>query len=169
MPDKRWAYVDACVCLSYINGDTDRVTTIDAVFQEANRLSRTRLFTSMVSIVEVAFGAMEQKRAVLDATTEDKINGLWLPGSPIRLVEYYRLIGDDAKSLMRLAVTKGWSLKPLDAIHLATARRMEATEFLTYDERLDKFAPDVGFNIVRPYAMEEGTQPELPLDNGATD
>lgn len=163
MPGKRTAYIDACVSLAYINGDADRVPTIDAIFREALSFGGSiRLYTSMISIAEVAFGAMEQRKSVLDAPTEQKINALWLPGSPIGLVEYYRLIGDDAKGLMRVAVARGWSLKALDAIHLATARRMEVTEFLTYDKKLRKYAQDAGFAICDPY-MDEPSQQPLPL------
>jgi hypothetical protein len=44
--------------------------------------------------------------------------------SPVKLVEFHRLIAEDARDLMRIALTKGWSLKPLDAVHLSSAQRM---------------------------------------------
>ncbi len=144
------AYVDANVCLSYVNDDADRVPTIEAILEDAQQSSLT-LFTSELSIVEVAFAAAEQHQQALSPESEDRIDALWMPGSPIRLVEYYRLIGDDARSLIRMAVAKGWSLKPMDAIHLATARRMEAEDFYTYDERLFKFDSEVGLKVCPPY------------------
>jgi len=160
MPDRKKSYLDANVMLSYVNGDVDRLPTVDAILAEGKTYWRS-LYTSMLSQVEVAFGAAEQATKALDEETEKKIDSLWLPGSPIRLVEYYRLIGDDARSLMRVAISKGWSLKPMDAIHLGTARRQEVDEFLTYDPALEKYAEVAGFNICEPYAVQP-MLPELP-------
>jgi predicted nucleic acid-binding protein len=42
---------------------------------------------------------------------------------------------------MRDAIKRGWALKPADAIHLATAKRIEVSYFHTYDiDKLAKFA-----------------------------
>lgn len=158
MPDKLPAYVDSDVFLSYVNDDPDRVPTIEAIFEDAHH-SDLVLFTSELSIVEVAFAATEQQKQALSPESEERISALWLPGSPVRPVEYYRLIGDDARSLIRLAISKGWSLKPFDALHLATARRMEVSEFYTYEKRLPKFAAEVGFEIREPFTR----RPRLPL------
>ncbi len=158
MPDRRIVYLDANVFLYYINDDVDRAPIIDAILSEGEDLGLP-LFTSELSIVEVAFGASEQKKKALDSETEERIDKLWLPGSPVRLVEYYRLIGDDARSLIRLAVAKGWALTPIDAIHLATARRMEATEVHTYDDKLYKFSNDIGLEVREPHT----TRPKLDL------
>jgi len=156
MPDKIIAYADADVFLSYVNDDPDRVPIIEAVLEDAHQGVLT-LYTSELSIVEVAFAASEQQKQALSDESEQRIDGLWMPGSPVKLIEYYRLIGDDARGLIRLAASRGWSLKPIDAIHLATARRMEATEFYGYDGKLAKFTDDVGFKICEPYT----TRPRL--------
>ena len=50
-----------------------------------------------------------------------------------------------------------WALKPLDAIHLSTARWLEVAEMHTYDDRLHKFAEHVGFPITTPRT----SQPKL--------
>ena len=60
---------------------------------------------------------------------------------------------------MRDAITKGWSLKPLDAIHLATAQWLSSVgvtvdEVHTYDNSLVKYGPIVGFSIMEPYAPQ---------------
>ena len=61
---------------------------------------------------------------------------------------------------MRLAVTRGWSLKPLDAIHLATAQWLsslgiEIDEFHTYDTHaLFKYVPIVDFNVCEPHTLQ---------------
>lgn len=159
MPSPRKVYLDSCVFLSYVNNDADRAPHIEALFDEA-RSHGTQLYTSELSIVEVAFGRVEQTQQALSPEVENQIDSLWMPGSAIRLIEYYRLIGDDAKTLMRLGVTKGWTgLRAMDAIHLSTARRMQVDEFHTYDiNRLTKYSNDVGFPICEPYSVA----PQLP-------
>ena len=47
----------------------------------------------------------------------------------------------------------------MDAIHLATARRLGVQEFHTYDEKLLKYQGDLGFPIREPIAAA----PELPF------
>ena len=157
MPN-RVLYIDAPCFLSYVNDDQDRASIVEAILDEGDGPD-VRLFTSELSIVEVAFGLTEQKRQQLDSDTEERINSLWAPGSPVNLIEYYRLIGEDAKDLMRLSITRGWSLKPMDAIHLSTARRMQVQEFHTYDDKLYKYSSDVGFKVCKPYTQK----PKLDL------
>ena len=71
------------------------------------------------------------------------------------MVEYHAEIGNRARTLMRNAITRGWSLKPLDAIHLATAQWLvdngvQVDEFHAYDRSLDKYGSIVGFTICEP-------------------
>ena len=99
-----------------------------------------QIVTSVLSITEVAFAKIEQDQKALDPEVERKIDKLWQVGAPIKIVEMYELIAVRAKHLMRTAVEKGWSLKPADAIHLATADQLKVAEFHTYDEGLDKFS-----------------------------
>ena len=62
---------------------------------------------------------------------------------------------------MRNAIAQGWSLKPLDSIHLATAKwlsdlGMPVGEFHTYDRQLNKYAAMVGVKILEPYTPQPG-------------
>jgi predicted nucleic acid-binding protein len=154
-------YWDSCVPLSYINGYPDRVIHIAPLLQGSG--GDYQLITSVLAVVEVAYAATEQSKNILDAHTLTKIESLWRPGSPILLVEFYQLIGESARALMRDAILKGWSLRPADAIHLATADRLGVKEFHTYDHRLDKFRAitQTQFPICRPIA----SNPTLALSN----
>lgn len=147
-------YLDACVLLSFIDGDEDRLPTIDELLRRA-RAGEVELLTSVLSQVEVAFATSEKQAVALSAETEAKINTLWLPASPLETVELYDHIAWRARELIRLALANGHSLKPPDAIHLATADRMRASEFFTYDKGLPKHRPLFDFPICEPHNPQE--------------
>ncbi len=97
--------------------------------------------TSVLSQVEVAFAASEQKQRLLDPEMERLIHSMWTDPAAVVLVEYHSAIGQVARDLIRTAIGKGWGLKPFDAIHLATAQWLSnlgltVEEFHTYDKRL---------------------------------
>jgi predicted nucleic acid-binding protein len=151
MPRRR-VYWDANVWQSYVNGEADRLAVIDDLLSESAKDDGTvRLFTSEVSKVEVAFATYEQQAGNLDPKAEEAIDAMWADRSALDVVEYHARLSIESRSLIRLAVSKGWSLKPLDAIHLATAKWLRVDEFHTYDDRLFKFATDVGLKILIPY------------------
>jgi predicted nucleic acid-binding protein len=143
-------YWDACVFLSYINGHAERLPQIEGVLQESGSL--IQIVTSVISITEVAFAKAEQDGAALLAEEEEKIKKLWEIGSPIETIEYYELLAEDARALMRAGVPLGFSLKPLDALHLATADRLKVRDFHTYDPGLAKYAAltKTKFAIIEP-------------------
>ncbi len=151
MPDEaRRVYWDSNVPLSYINGVADRVPVIDELFRQV-RAGDIELLTSSISRVEVAFARSEKEAATLDQQTEEDIDALWAPPSPIKTVEFYDLIGGKARALIRRGISQGWGqLKPMDAIHLATAQQMAVTEFHTYCDRLQKWTNALGFPVTEP-------------------
>ena len=153
-------YWDSCVFLSYINGIEDRMPTLDALLDHSSSdESRVKIHSSALARVEVAFGASEREARHLDPALVQKIDALWDDPAAVVTVEYHDGIGVVARQLMRTAVSKGWSLKPLDAVHLATAlwleqAKGEKVEFHTYDERLEKYKAITGFVICRPYVIQ---------------
>jgi predicted nucleic acid-binding protein len=141
MPNIYW---DSCNFLSYINEMPDRVSILDALLaSSASDTGTINLLTSELSKVEVAFGATEQLQRALVPEIEEKIDNLWADPSAVAVVEYHDGIGREARSLIRAAITRGWRLKPNDAIHLATAAWLSRVgisidEFHTYDHSLHK-------------------------------
>ena len=158
MPDQRKiVYWDACVFLSYINEHPDRIAVLRSLFISHLRSDeQITVYTSTLSHVEVAFAASEQQQQILDTDTERRINGLWHGKQSVRSADFHSTIAETSKSLIREGLSHGWSLKPADAIHLATAKWLagvlnELVEFHTYDGRLFRYKDIVGFDIVRPY------------------
>jgi predicted nucleic acid-binding protein len=77
---------------------------------------------------------------------------LWLATLAVEVVEFHRLIARDARDLVReVKFDSEKRLKPPDAIHLATATRMNAEEFHTFDSDLLKLAVPLPFKIVEPW------------------
>lgn len=155
MPDDTpRVYWDANVLLSYINGVAERVSTINELFRQA-RAREIELVTSAITRVEVAFATEEKTAGALDPEVEERIDKLWAHGSPVKLVEFYDLIAERARALMRRGISQGWgSLKPLDAIHLATAQQMDVAEFHTYCARLQKWSGRLGFPVYEPQTAQ---------------
>ena len=143
-------YWDSNVFLSAINANPERLPVIEAILDDLDH-GEVEIHTSVLSIAEVAFAESEKRERQLSEDVEAKIEKLWVPPSPIKLDEISQHIANDAKAFMRQTILKGWSLKPLDAIHLATAKRREVDEFQTYDvDRLSKYSKITGYPIVQP-------------------
>jgi predicted nucleic acid-binding protein len=138
----------------------DRVPIIDELLNQA-RAGEFELLTSSLSHAEVAFADIEKEKGELDPEIEAQIDNLWQPGSPIKTVEFYDLIGVEARQLMRQGIAQDWgSLKANDAMHLATAQRMEVSEMQTYDDRLLKWDGHMPFPIRVPVVAQMPLSPE---------
>ena len=148
-------YWDSNCFLAYVNAETDRVDVLAALLASSAR-GDVELYSSTVSQTEVAFSDSERRRRTLDPETERRIDDLMRNPRIVTLVDFNDSIGRTARSMTRDAVARGWSLKPLDAIHLATARWLRGAnggveEFHTYDNRLFRYADICGFPILEPY------------------
>lgn len=158
--NRRVVYWDACCFLSYVNGIADRLPVLEALLSASvGESGGIRIFTSALSKVEVSYAASELKRRALDPTVEQSIENLWSDPDATVIVEYHDGIGDYARALIRSAIAQGWSLKPLDAVHLATAQWLSifnqpVDEFHTYDSSLFRWAPTIGTKITRPYTLQ---------------
>ena len=150
-------YWDACVFLSYINDeDPSRTIVLEALLgQSSSKDSSINLYTSVLSHVEVSFADSERRQRMLDPEQEHRISALWSDTDAVLSVEFNESISKLATNLLRESVALSLSLKPADAIHLATAQwlsqtGLHITEFHTYDLRLQRYEEAVGFRIVEP-------------------
>ena len=159
MPDDpRMVYWDSCIFLHYIEGTKEWMPILDSLIDEASTTGELVIVTSTVSITEVAFAKVEKSGRALDPAVEADIDGLWADRSAIRLVEFDQVIARAGRTLLRRAIEIGRSLKPMDAIHLATAELMQVAELHTTDDTL-KTWNDLGFSVQDPYTQ----RPKLPM------
>ncbi|MDQ2761131.1 MAG: type II toxin-antitoxin system VapC family toxin [Actinomycetota bacterium] len=146
--------MDANVLLAYIDGDSDRIGVVAELFRQA-RAGDIELVTSVLTQTEVAYGASEGESGRLDAEVEAKIDELWKPASPLKMVELSPAVAQEARAIIRAEFADGRSgLKPPDAIHLATAKRMAVAAFYTYDKPLQRHRPSVSFPITEPIIQQ---------------
>ena len=108
------------------------------------------IVTSTISITEVAFAELERGRGNVDPAIERQIDALFADRSVVTLVEFHETIARRARAIMRSAIHGGRSVKPLDAIHLATAAWRGVSVFHSYDEQLQRGHELVGFPIAEP-------------------
>ena len=119
---RRRVYWDSCVWLSYINGCPGRLPVLETLLADSRtRLADIELITSTIAQTEVAFALAEWESHTLDPEVEAKIDSLWTDRRAITLVEYHTAVAKEARDLIRIGIEHQWQLKPLDAIHLATA------------------------------------------------
>ncbi len=144
-------YWDACVFIHVITGV--ELSTLEPLLTRAQNKT-IEICTSLITIAEVAATQDEKESRRLDPVIEDKIDTLWLPSSPVKLVEVFDSIVFQAKSLMRQAIPRGWSLKPYDAIHLATAQVVKVDQFHSYDRSLSKYSSITDFEILKPTTLQ---------------
>jgi predicted nucleic acid-binding protein len=157
MPSKPVLYWDADVLLSYVDAEPGRVDHIRALLTEADRGDH-EIVTSMLSVTEVAFGAQEKVAGVLDDETNERIDKLWSPPSPVRLIEFHYLIAQRARDLQRERIQRQWPrLNPADAIHLASAESASATRLHTYNTNdFERWADVIGVVVEEPMSLAPG-------------
>ena len=139
----------------------DRAPIIDDYFSIARR-DDCQIFTSIWSINEVVFETSEKGKRVLSPDIERKIDCFWADRSVIKLVEVFPYLQREARRLMRDGIPKGWSLKPVDALHLTTAISdvVKASEFHTYDD-FKRYEAIAGIKVGPP-SPQQGVLVGLP-------
>jgi predicted nucleic acid-binding protein len=151
MPDApKPIYWDTSVFLDYFAGTQAWMPILDALLDEASRAGKIVIVTSTVAITEAAFVASERADKIIDPAVEVEMDALWNDRSVVQLVEFDQIIARVARSLLRRAIEINRHLKPMDAIHLATAVRSQVTDFHTTDTRLRHWG-DLGFPVREPW------------------
>jgi predicted nucleic acid-binding protein len=151
-PGVKRLYWDACIFLDYIDEVPDRMGVLDALLEQCEA-GNVEIWTSQLSITEVAFAAVEKKDQELDPSILAKIDKLWHPESPITLVEIHEVILRKAREILRTSASHGRSgLRSADVIHVATALHHGIPTFHTRDDRMTKLDQFDGLTVVVPSA-----------------
>ena len=123
-------------------------------FSQSPTTKRVSLITSTITIAEAWKATEELNNKAISPEVEKKLHRLWHPAaSPIELVDVHELIARECGiALLRTGIEKGWSKTcGNDAIHLVTAKRYKADEFLTNDAGMKKWESILGFKVCAPH------------------
>lgn len=143
-------YLDSCVFLAFFQNEPDRADDVAELFEKALQ-KEVKLYTSVLSLTEVAFLEQERAENLLNPRVERRIAETFNEEGLVTLMEYTKLVAADARKLVReTMVNQGKTLKPPDAIHLASALRVGASALYTYDDSLIGHSDVHGIEIVTP-------------------
>jgi len=161
MSARRLLYWDTDVFLSYLNGEPQRLPILEAILDEIEKNKQDKIVTSVITKVEISWVAHEKLNRVLDPTEEERIDSLWNDSAIVEVMEFNDEIALIARSLMREGMINGWKLRTFDAIQIASAEWVQATELNTYNlTDFKKFESLIGIPIRNPYTV----QPKLFTD-----
>ena len=154
--DVQRIYWDSCIVIAYFSNDPDKVNILEAVLDDVSKSDgRKKIVTSLVAKVEVSFVTAERTSKHLSEDVEKKIDNFWAEDSVLELIEFHDGIASLSRRIIRDGIPNGWRLKPMDAIHLASAKWLEVTEFHTYNlSDFQRYEKDMGFKICEPYVSQ---------------
>ena len=148
-------YFDACIFLDYISNHPERAPIIED-FVELSLKNEIDILTSTASVVEVSHVLDEKEARKLDPHIESKIDAMFNDETVVKLIDFSPLIAKDARTLIRDSIISPTNiLKPMDAVHLASAKRLKVREFLTYDRKLLRHNGRFPFPIQKPFSERQ--------------
>lgn len=165
MPNSvRQLYWDACVILAHISGEANRFPNTLALLDQADK-GDIEIFTSELSVVEVAFATQEKANGVLDPAVEAAIDGFWTLPSPVKRIDIHPMVTREARTIVRTAMaTAGRGIRAADAIHIASAKLLGVDEIQTYEELASRkrWAQLSGIAVEEPIAAQPMLTPQNP-------
>jgi len=127
---------DSCTWIAYIQQEKIRQSSRQAAVEDRGAMCRHVLETAEKGTIEIVVSALCLVEVLARNRTsgvDDQVVRDFFDNDYILLVNLDKQVGDFARHLM-LAGYAG--LKPLDAVHLATACVANADEFHTFDDGL---------------------------------
>lgn len=161
MPKRAVEYVywDSCVVQSYLEKRRGRWPLLrDLLRASADSNQPIKIVTSTWTVAEVAyFGTREEMAALPEAPKA--IADFW-DSEAIELFDLHEAIALKAKDIVRESHFGGYTIKPKDAVHAASALAQGVIEFHTYDK---EFAARLRAN----YGVAAGPPSSLHIRRGA--
>lgn len=137
-------YLETTVFIALIKGEIvagiDRGQIAQNILDDASR-GRWAILTSTLTIVEVF---KKRNHPTLTEMEEQKIDAFF-KHEYIKLVTLDRQVAEHARKLARV-----YNLRPIDAVHLASAIRTKADQLLTWDNDFPRTTIE-GVQIREPY------------------
>ncbi|MCG3199211.1 MAG: type II toxin-antitoxin system VapC family toxin [Candidatus Omnitrophica bacterium] len=146
---RRRIYWDSCLFIDLLENTVERGRILETLLEDCEN-GKFEIFTSVVTIAEVAYAKQEKDKGRLDAQIARRIQRFWHVESPVKLVEVHSGIASEAQSLIRKCLSAKKKLTPMDALHLATARSVDVEEIHTFDNQLESLSRVLGIRIVPP-------------------
>jgi predicted nucleic acid-binding protein len=150
-----YIYCDSSVFLAYLNAEIGRIENVEPLFEHIRQDQNQLIITSVLSIVEVSRASREKMMKIsrnpqqVNAILQE-IDTLWQEKSLLKLIDISESVAYQAREFTRKGEALGYRLKNIDALHLASAKIIEAKEFLTYDGDFTKMAEITGLTIKFP-------------------
>ena len=148
-------YLDSNVLIAYVADEEGRAGVVQSVLEDA-REERIDLITSVLSITEVAYISSGQAGGD-PVGSQDAIDQLWVPASPITVVDVSARVALEARAIIRQSKTLGTRVvKPADAIHLASASIQQCDRLFTYESESTrgKWEDLVHVRVAEPFLDE---------------
>ena len=157
----RRVYLDANVFIAYLANEAGRAQIVASLLEDAES-SRIGLLTSVLSVTEAAFVSSDNASDDSGAD-ENAIAQLWIPESPIKLVDLSIRTAERARRIVRESRKSNMRrIKPPDAIHIATTETHDCDAFFTYETETTRrqWQHLVGGTVSEPFT----DRPQLDLN-----
>lgn len=153
----RLVYLDSNVIIAFLGQEPERYATIVDFFEETiASKGATQILTSVIALAEVSFLTEERDPKSFQPDTARIIEDFWRDESLLSIVELNQEIAIAAQRVQRLARSEARKpMKPMDALHLATAKWVGAHEFFTYNRKdFQKFDTWAQLKVLEPYVNQ---------------
>jgi predicted nucleic acid-binding protein len=134
-------YWDSCAFIDWLEGDPDYILSLQEMVHQADDLERLKIVTSAATFAEVYKVKTSNGAAPLPEKTRQAILGLLRREKLVSIYQVDRFVGELANKIVA-----NEKLKPMDALHLATALQARVDAVITTDRPMIRRTGILHFN-----------------------